>query len=453
MKPYINVLVDPAISRGIKRSFELDKNCLLFSLYHDTANISVGFKSIEKYVGRKIGSLVNDLLDIAVIVYMSDRYVERRQGLYRDIGIVMPVRNPDLWNSVKEKLIKLISFLVWDYFDIYFLKRRENLGTEGNFNSGDNCVCLLSGGLDSFAGAKTAIDAGYLPIFVSHYSSPRTLTIQKRLISFINGVYNKKFQHIPVYATRRKSCLPRPPPQIITQFARSFLFLSLATALALESKISKVFMFENGPLAMNIPVSEARVNTKTAHPKFLDMYGGFIKDAFGVSLDVQNPFLYKTKGEVVSLLKEEFFEQAIKDATSCFTPYASILAKRKGLKEFKGKHCGRCFPCINRRVAIHNSGLWESDDDYVIDIFNEYPKLDRKTITTMMDVFRFCDSIENKSIGELFLQYPDFSLNVKGVKAMELVKMYKRFAIEVKKCFYERGNAKLVSDLKSLSAR
>src|SRR5690606_21825621 len=100
-----------------------------------------------------------------------------------------------------------------------------------------------------------------------------------------------------------------------TQRTRSFLFLSLAALTARRVGFRKIISIaENGQFAIHLPLNPSRVgpfSTHTANPKFVDLAKEiFIKLLSLDNLVIENPFLYKTKGEVVSILDKEIANNA-----------------------------------------------------------------------------------------------------------------------------------------------
>jgi len=460
VKPQLNVIVGLRFPRGIQRSFALDRTYTPFSLHDPKANISFDFDQLEGYVGHELDSLIRDLLDIAVIVYMSDRYRKRDENWCRKIGIRMPVRNVSIWDAVKGDIVNLMSLLTGDDFDIYFVRGQ---GASTRFdgtkkaNEDKRCVCLFSGGLDSLSGAVWALENRFKPILASHYSIGFFHSIQFKLATSLGALYKTDVPFWPVYLTRSKRASvirPLNKPVEDSQWSRSFLYLSIGTAYALDQGIETVFIFENGILSINVPVSEARMNTRTAHPKFLGMYESLIHNVFGVKVRILNPFAARTKSEVVKQLDDERFRSLVRESISCweYPRGVNLLAKRRGVSGFQGKHCGICFPCIVRRISLYNAGLSDRDDSYVINVFSEYPNVGRSAITTMTDLLRFCDQMDRKDPKEILFEYPHFSIDVEGVDPLELVDVYKRFGRETKQCFKDLGNSQLVSDFRSLLA-
>ena len=72
----------------------------------------------------------------------------------------------------------------------------------------------------------------------------------------------------------------------------------------------KVLMIaENGQLAIHLPLNNARVgafSTHTAHPDVLALMQRILRTALSVNFELLNPYVYRTKGEVVDGLGKTF---------------------------------------------------------------------------------------------------------------------------------------------------
>jgi 7-cyano-7-deazaguanine synthase in queuosine biosynthesis len=406
-KPFINVIVGKRSLDSIRKSYTVDEDNEVreFLLHADDANVSFSFDTLERQLGHPLHSLVKDLLDIGVAVYMSDRYTRRGRDLGRRIGLLMPVRHLDIWEGAKRKLERAVSFLGRDDFNIHFEKREEEAGSINRVDSfaiesDKRCVCLFSGGLDSMAGAVWALEKKLTPVFVSHYANNQLARSQRSLVSQLDEKYDRKLvsveitqqsleklesegvsgdlltmlqnakyhvgadelprilermigdeqaesilehtrvlEHIGVYATKaRGKKMSKPPRSLMTQHLRSFLFLSLATAVALESGISTVYIFENGPVALNPLFSEARVNSRTAHPHFLAYFQALIRAIFKVELSIKNPFVYRTKGEVARDLAKPELGGLVAKTCSCWNWFrVPLMAKQRIRKAAKAE--------------------------------------------------------------------------------------------------------------------
>lgn len=458
-KPFLNVIVGTKKLRQLQKDYQVGENPLRLMLGEDHANVSFSFDRLEQFLKsfradekeQSMHPLVRDLLDLAIAVYMSDRFTKRERNLGRRMSILMPVRNKGIWSKAQCSVERAISFLARDDFHIHFAKLREpakefrQLPTESDDK---RCVCLLSGGIDSVSGAIWALEQGLKPVFVSHYASTILADVQKKIVASLEDIYETKLEHVGIYVNRSKRKnvehkLGKASQSLVVQHLRTFLFLSLAAAIALDLGVRKVFIFENGPVALNPLFSEARINTRTAHAHFLAYFQQLIKEVFGVDLKIENPFAFQTKGEVTCLLSNLKYERLLSQTESCwFTFRVGVRAREMGWSSFHGRHDGDCFPCILRRTAVHHAGLWEKDGKYLINVFREFSALPRATITGIADFLRFCKNTQALSDAELLLYAPDFALCADGVDPQELIKMYRRHAEEVIACFRDRTNKK-----------
>lgn len=467
-KPKINLLFGAKAPKGASSAYDLSGVRVRIAVQDNHSNAIFEFKNIKRMVGRELNPLVKDLLEIAGVVFIADQYFPGNRNQFREIKALIPVREPDIWKKATKKLQETIDFLTQDSYEFHFVKRKtEHLADQTSEKPeapvSSSCIVLLSGGLDSLCGAKELLKEHKNPIFVSHYSLGGSHAAQKRVVKYLQSKFKKQILHCRVLVGKRNTersvmRLKSPSGRLAVQFSRSFLFMSLATAVAVELDVKQLFMFENGPIAVNVAISESRINTKTAHPRFLALYVDLIRAVFGVDLDVQNPYLYKTKSEVVEDLLSDDFRPSIKIATSCWqTARVGARATEKGMArgEFKGRHCGTCFPCILRRISLATLHVQPKDDDfYVTDVFKDYPAFPRgtqeETITTIADLLRFSYDMRKLSDDELLIRYPDFSIAVPKVDIDGIIKTYRRQADEVVDCFKTLGNRRIQRKFSSL---
>ncbi|MFX1411760.1 MAG: 7-cyano-7-deazaguanine synthase [Promethearchaeota archaeon] len=456
-KPFVNVIVGTRSLARIRESYTVDEGAKRLLLHTDRSNVSFSFDPLEHWLEHPLHSLVKDLLDIGVVVYMSDLYTKREHDLGRRLGVFMPVRHPTLWSGAHRNLERAVASLGRDDFTIHFVKRKERRDhVDFSSRSDEQCVCLFSGGLDSLAGAVWALDNGLTPVLVSHYASGQIASLQKSLVAELEKIYDRELRHIPVFVAKSRSrkaryVLSGLPRSVMAQHLRSFLFLSLAAATALESGIGDIFVFENGPIALNPLFSEARINTRTTHPHFLAYFRALIKAVFGVELNIENPFTYLTKGQVVSVLARPELDRLAARTNSCWNWFkVPVMAKQLHIEWRQERHDGNCLPCILRRTALHRAGLWGKDARYLTNIFKEYPDLSRDTITAIADFLRFCQSVTSFSDTEILLRAPDLSIYEEGIDSRKLVEMYREHAQEVIRCFRVRANDQLQEDFATI---
>lgn len=245
--------------------------------------------------------------------------------------------------------------------------------------------------------------------------------------------------------------LGSPLQSVMAQHLRSFLFLSLASAVALESGIKKIYVFENGPVALNPLFSEARVNTLTTHPHFLGYFENLINKLFDVEIRIENPFLYKSKGEVVEILSESRMKGSAALTDSCWNWFrVASIAKDESINWCRESHDGECVPCLIRRAAMHKAGLWDDDTKYLTDIFQEYPNLNMKIIEMIADYLRFCKNVNDFNIPDILHFAPDFSVYQNGVDCKKLIEMFKTHAGEISVCCRDKANDLFKQDLDAI---
>lgn len=407
--------------------------------------INFQIEQLQRWVGHPLDSLITDLVQIAVAVYVQDIIAPRRSAWSRNMSLTVPVRNKSIWDSHVGMLVSLLSELTGDIYSLSFSRMRGEKSKVEFRTTNDRPVCLFSGGMDSFVGAATHLRLN--PLLVSHYASPGIHSVQSRLAAALR-TKNTALQHYPVRVnlSRKRAARER------TQMSRSFLFLSISTAYAVDIKSDNLIMFENGPIAVNVPISESRVNTKTAHPRVLALFRNLVSNVFGLDMRVSNPFQLLTRGEILRQLDGSTFQRNLADTVSCWRYPRGVISLARALgRPLPGKHCGICYPCMTRRAAMNAAGLYEDgDDQYLVDIFSEYPGLNDQTVATILDLLRFCSKVNELSPISLIGEYPDMSLNVGAVTPGGVVDMYKRFSSEVIQCFRERANPRLAQDLSSL---
>ena len=156
-KSKMNVILPTLSQKKLRHNYDIDQRPLRLCLHKPYANVLFSFDNLSGAVdeGKNLNSHVKDLLDIGASVYMSDLYIGRYPSLKRHIGLLMPVRHPAFWEEVKEELEMAVSSLARDEFVVEFVRTKDRTDKEFKFSpaSDSSCVCLLSGGLDSLAGA------------------------------------------------------------------------------------------------------------------------------------------------------------------------------------------------------------------------------------------------------------------------------------------------------------
>src|SRR5690606_11302099 len=97
-------------------------------------------------------------------------------------------------------------------------------------------------------------------------------------------------------------------------------------------------------------------------PQALHLFGQLFSLVADRPLIVDNPFIHKTKREVVERIACHGASDIIELSCSC--AHTRHQAKSQW-------HCGTCSQCIDRRIAIVAADLQEKDPDrdYVLNVF------------------------------------------------------------------------------------
>ena len=502
-KPYVNVVVGARSLAELKQSFTVTEDDLIrLTLDGKQPNVTCKFSVFEDFLGRPLHSLTRDFLEIGAAVYIADLHCKRAANLKRRLGLVMPVRHLGIWTRATPLLERAASELGSDDFAVHFRKRKQKADQIKPIaaTSDRDCVCLFSGGIDSLAGVVWALEKGLQPVLVSHFANPALSGIQNSVAAALEaanglkvGTYSmsrgsdrpasggqalRKWAQVmktPADANlassgrqgsrparvhfflnekkgkRAPHALPPKARSIMAEYARSFLFLSAACAVAWESGIKTVYIFENGPVALNPLLSEGTVTTHTAHPHFLARFQDLVTSVFGQGLRIENPFLYKTKGEVTTILARPTLKRLLKKSNSCWNWFRVPMdAKGMGSHNFRGRHDGVCLPCILRRTSVHTAELWNQDARYLVDVFDQYSNLKPETKGAIADLLRFCQNVITLSGSELLSFAPDLSVYEDHIDSRLLVEMYRRHAREVIECFRKRSDLRLKRAFKAL---
>lgn len=442
-KPPINVLVQDKYTKQLEGLFSLQEP-LVLSFVGRNRNLHNDLVEIEDALKSKVDPLILDLYNIALIVYVWDLQTYRTGLEPRYFSTLMSVSNKDKWDSVKRHLEGTLRFLTGDTFDFHFVQGTP-AKTESEFQKkSEKYISLFSGGLDSLAGVKWMMDRELEPVLISHPAMGLISGAQKDLVAFLGNIIGKDLAWHQIRATAEPGS--GLAAKEYTQFSRSFLYLTLGVIFALKLGIDREFIFENGIIALNIPLTQSRIynSTRTVHPRFLEMYQELLDSLFGRHVLIENPFSTMTKGEVVKLLDFDGFRDMVKTTISC--PNVTLL-RWKGVPISEIRHCGECFPCIVRRAAVHYANLWNHDALYAQDITAEYSKISeegRKLIFEMMDFARQIDKFP--SVDEALNEFPQF-YSGETVSPPKLFDMVKRHVFQFKDFLIKRCHKSLSQSL------
>jgi hypothetical protein len=348
---------------GAKRGGE--DSTLRLALAGSRQNVTLKLEDIAKRLLNNIPDLLVDLVEIASCVYCADQATGRGGAAQVGMGsawrrsfrFVIPVRHPNHWNR-KAVLEPLCDALFDDYLfefeeapDPTPLETYLELsGDDPGFKADE--VLLFSGGLDSLAGAVEELSTSRKNVaLVSHRSSPKIFDHQKQLVADLRKRFPKRVMHFPVQVTRQESLRV----QEYTQRTRSFLYMALACVVARMFGSTRARFFENGVVSINLPISDQVVGaraTRSTHPVALERFRRFLGAAIGQPIGLENPFIWKTKADVIRSIVAGGCGPLIKYTVSCTRVYEMTKLHT---------HCGCCSQCLDRRFAVLRAGAGEHD--------------------------------------------------------------------------------------------
>jgi 7-cyano-7-deazaguanine synthase in queuosine biosynthesis len=327
---------------------------------------------------------LRDLLEIACYAYAADALVSRG-GLTgenagaawrRNLHLAVGVRDPDFWRSdcihgLLEDALGFVSEDDWSFSfapiartdpavpaQLPFDARGDAPAPAGSFSA----AALFSGGLDSLAGAITLLSNGERLVLVSHQSSTVTAGAQERLAAALETAFGReKVVRVPFMLNLKTGVTVEESHR-----ARSFLFAALGAVVARSFGLDGLHLHENGVVSFNLPIAGSVVGaraTRTTHPQTLSLMQRLLTAAIGRSFNLHNPFLFKTKTDVVSDIAAHGLAPLIALTRSCARVRSASTMH---------PHCGACTQCIDRRFAALAAGKSDVDPNplYAISIFD-----------------------------------------------------------------------------------
>ena len=336
---------------------------MVFSLFHPPQNKGVGrvaasmLKDVRR-AGAQPSPRAWDFLAIALSVAAADFGCLRKHspdGWTRDIQLKVAVSEPNFWETQAMAFETALRFLTTDIWRLSFVSggvsplpksRRTRRQLDGD------CVCLLSGGVDSLVGAIDAVSTGQRPVLVSQVVRGDKAR-QRKIASMVA----EDLSHLQLTHAIRPPGKSEP-----SQRARSMVFLAYgvlaASALPQHRRGEAVTLIvpENGFISLNVPFTPFRIgslSTRTTHPFFIRQIQNIL-EASGLHVKLSNGYQVRTKGEMLlECTNQDLLGQLAFETNSCGR-----------YTRFNYHHCGRCVPCLVRRAAFLRAGM-EDETKYV----------------------------------------------------------------------------------------
>jgi 7-cyano-7-deazaguanine synthase in queuosine biosynthesis len=355
-------------------------------------NVTIQFRRDDRKLFLPFSAGARDLVDLAATVYIADESEARPDEWSRSFECVIPVQDPAVWSGAAETLRQTLRKLSGDSFAFDWparsalpRQRRHRMRLPKGFDT----ICLFSGGIDSLMGSHQLLKAGRKVILVGHQSEPETCSAQRVLAMELRKLFPGQVTLVQCRAARTRRENPRNPlPDKCeeTHRPRSFLFLSLAAAVASATGITEIVMPENGLIALNPPLQASRLgtlSTRTAHPVFVCGFADWLGELGVFAGTLRNPFLYESKTDMLAKLDPALVPLLLR-SVSCSRP---SRFKDKGVR-----HCGYCVPCLYRRAAMMETGL-DRPKEYAFDAFKMFPRLSNRKQADLHGLVAFAKRI------------------------------------------------------------
>lgn len=354
---------------GGARARKGQEGALVLRLDPPRANLSLSLAGLGPEVAARIPPAFLDLVEIAAYVETADLAApapdRRALGERRRFRVVVPVRAPDAFRdpAVFVPLERALSALSSDEWRLEVQPRRARDRAPASWIDGDQALPALSGaidvipfsgGLDSFAGALRAIRERRKVVLLAQRGTPKIEPHVAELARVLLAAGARGF--VPVFLRRDLEARATVPQ------TRGFLWTALSAAVAAaHGKGSGVRFFENGVVALGLPLSAAGLvaPARATDPRVLAGFTKALSALAGRALPVDNRFVLTTKAEVVRGIVHDGGAEHLARTVSC-----------AGRASRPHTHCGLCAQCIDRRFATLAAGAEAHDPAslYAVDL-------------------------------------------------------------------------------------
>ncbi len=423
-------VVREAPEHACQRLPEAAQADLLLDVSTERANVAADISAALGPTPEDLPPLALDLAEIAVAIYISDIAVLRgqREEWTRSVSLLLPVREVEFWEGAAADLRGMLYALTRDNFHLSFYARPGDSTPRAAPSAAPgeppDCVCMLSGGLDSLAGAATLQSAGRRPIYSTHRSgNPTVYAAQKQVLEAIEQRWPGSSVSAPCRVAPHTGSISlpfvTPEEREPSRRARSLLFMTMAMVTAVAYGLAEVYMFENGVLSAALPMTAARagsMSTRSTHPTLLGMFNALCERA-GLAPRITNPFIYQTKSDLLrDVLRPALSPTQIQGTVSCWSTGRTQ------------RQCGGCIPCLLRQIAMFHAGLPE--EAYMVNVLAEPDKyIGTDTYGNLVDLLRNAREMLRGSETEILLARPELlGMEAAGVSAAEMIRMFHRHA-------------------------
>lgn len=381
----------------------------ILSFEKGIGNLNLKLDRMRKRLVGAEPERLTDFIEIASYVFAADRTTSRGDLTDRGFGeqwrrsfrLIIAVRDPLFWQrpDVNGALGDALGFLSEDWWKFEFVENYEpiplqqylGLKLQEDYSEGGTSIVLFSGGLDSLAGAVHELrTTNRHVVLVSHRNLSTIGERQKMLAARLAEGFPQRVTHAWV----DNSLTVKLPPGEETQRSRTFFFTAMAAVAAHIETSDRIRFYENGVMSVNLPFATQLVgarSSRSTHPRSLQLLKRLVDLVSMHQIDIDNPFIWKTKVDVVRELASTDQARLIEGTISCSRSQFAI-------KWFQ-PHCGTCVQCLQRQISTLAAGAEAFDEAEGYDTdFLEGPREDGdarvmavETIKLALDCFSVSD--------------------------------------------------------------
>ena len=417
-------------------------------LHGADANVQLSAGDLANQLGSPLSDRSQDLLEIAAYISAADQATSRgssddcnlETSWRRDLALRIAVRDRPFWTR-KDVVATLTSAVSWATDDDYAFKfvaapARSlalvplKVATPAELFRAERVVAF-SGGLDSLAGAAaTILDECKSTALVSMRTATKLDPMQDSLAARLAGAagllpHPPSVRHIGL-RLRHTDAIDAER----THRSRSFVVVAICSVVARALGLDTVHLFENGVVSVNLPISAQLVGsraTRTTHPLTLARFNKLLSLVFERAFSITNPYLTKTKVDVLRVLSDLKLASLIPATVSCGATTKMTSA---------GTHCGTCTQCIDRKLAILAAGLEDVEPNGLYRKSAIDGALDGIAATAIEGYFQRARIIDAMTEEQFLLGYPElsrvFSSDLAAVVTpRQLYELHRRHASEV----------------------
>ena len=348
-----------------KKDYFIDLECR-----DEQTNRNVDISYFDPFPDNLLNPRMKDLREIAAYVFSANVKICRDfpRPVYpaapaRSFRFHINVRDYDFWSQQdnKDLLEELFFFMSGDdnyRFNFYKMPPGAKLekGPVWNPHSEEHLITLFSGGLDSVAGLIELLETTRKKIIlVSHQAGlPEIALRQNKLFSIISDLYPGRCGHF-----RFQCDVPNIHFDDKTIGTRGFLYITEAFIRARVFNQDNLYVFENGISSLGFDkVFSSAINSagRQYHPKTLGLLGILFSRITEKEFTIKQPFLFRTKAQVIEVLNDYNKQDLLKHTISC-SNLLGRSCRKQPLRYLSSMY--RADPCstFQRRAYLRSAGI------------------------------------------------------------------------------------------------